>query len=404
MPYPSLKKIFYTNEALWQKEYARRFDAPFAEHFDFSIKQYNYAQEYTAFLNYTKELLALLDSIHTLNFELQEVERLLPPIAIKQYLQACMVEEIQASNEIEGVRSSRKEIREAIEHVQSNGAAAGVRFQSVVSKYQKLLSAVKIDFAVSSDVRKFYDEFIYDEVKLENPLNLPDGKIFRAGQVEITAGTQKVLHMGAFPEEELIKGMDKALNLLNDVSFAAVLRLAIFHYLFGYLHPFYDGNGRTVRFITSYYLAKALSPLIALNMSLIIKHDKARYYRMFSETSAYVNCGDLGPFVTGFLQIIENAAKDTLTYLRQQSQRYQDYLARINSLPVKDKLTGELYNLLLQAALFSPVGISMQELSGVLKKSRNTISARLDAMPKKHLVVDKEGRQHRFKLNLTGWQ
>lgn len=404
MTYPSLKKIFYTNESLWKQEYARRFNAPFAERFDFSIKQYNYPQAYPAFLNYTKELLALVDSIHRLNFELQDVERFLPPIAIRQYLQACMVEEIQASNEIEGVRSSRKEIREAIEHVQSNSAATGVRFQSVVSKYQKLLSAAKIDFIVSADVRKFYDEFIYDEVKLENQFNLPDGKIFRAGQVEITAGTQKVLHMGAFPEEELIKGMDKALALLNDRSFAAVIRLAIFHYLFGYLHPFYDGNGRTVRFITSYCLAKELSPLIALNMSLIIKHDKACYYRMFNETSVYANCGDLGVFVVGFLKIIENAAKDTLAYLRQQSQRYQDYLARIKGLAINDKLTGELYNLLLQAALFSPVGISMQELSSVLKKSRNTISARLDAMPAEYLIIDKESRQHRFKLNLAGWQ
>lgn len=401
MVYPTLKKLYYEDEALWKKEYAKRFNVPFAEHFDFQIRQYNYTQEFPAFLNYTREIMILVDNIHTLNLDLLHNANFLPRIAIQQYLQACMVEEIQASNEIEGVRSSRKEIRAAFDYVQSNHTAAGVRFQSVVSKYQNLLSSAHMDFAVSADIRKFYDEFIYDEVNLENPANLPDGKIFRAGQVEITGGTQKILHIGAFPEDKLIQAMDKALVLLNDSQLVPVVRIAIFHYLFGYLHPFYDGNGRTVRFITSYFLAKELSPLIALNMSLIIKHDKNTYYRMFQETNAYVNCGDLGLFVTEFLRIIETAAGDTVNYLKKQAQLYNTYLAKISQLPQQDKLILSLYDVLLQATLFSANGITMQELAKVLNKSRNTISSRLEKIPLEHLAIDKDSRQHHFKLNIS---
>ena len=404
MAYPALKKFYYEDEALWKNEYTKRFNAPFTEHFDFQIRQYNYAQEFPAFLCYTREITALIDNIHALNFDLQYVVRCLPEMAIKQYLQVCMIEEIQASNEIEGVRSSRKEIKMAWDYVQSNNTAAGVRFQSVVSKYQKLLAPVRMGFMTSVDIRKFYDEFIYDEVNLENPNNLPDGEIFRAGQVEITGGTQKVLHMGAFPEDKLIQDMDKALNLLNDTQIVSAVRIAVFHYLFGYLHPFYDGNGRTVRFITSYFLAKYLSPLIALNISLIIKHDRGSYYKMFKETNAYINCGDLGLFVTEFLRIIEQAAKQTVEYLKKQSRLYEAYLEKIAQLPEEDKLTLSLYDVLLQAALFSADGVTMQDLAKVLKKSRNTVAKRLEKFPSEYLLIDKSSRQYQYKLNISIWK
>lgn len=83
--------------------------------------------------------------------------------------------------------------------------------------------------------------------------------------------------------------------------------------------------------------------MIALNMSLIIKHDKANYYRMFQETNAYVNCGDLGLFVTEFLRIIETAARDTVNYLKKQAQLYNTYLGKISQLPQQDKLMFSLF-------------------------------------------------------------
>ena len=64
----------------------------------------------------------------------------------------------------------------------------------------------------------------------------------------------KVIHSGIYPEEKLNEAMTAALDFLNDDNIDILIRISAFHYLFGYIHPFYDGNGRTSRFISSHLL------------------------------------------------------------------------------------------------------------------------------------------------------
>ena len=108
MAYESLKKIYYKDNLKWEEEYRNRFSSPFTEHFDFNIKQYGYDEVYPAFLCHTAELSYLINAIHTLNYDLTFKLISLPSAAAHQLTQAYMIEEIQASNEIEGVRSSKK--------------------------------------------------------------------------------------------------------------------------------------------------------------------------------------------------------------------------------------------------------------------------------------------------------
>lgn len=75
--------------------------------------------------------------------------------------------------------------------------------------------------------------------------------------------------------------MNKALAILNDKSIECVFRISIFHYLFGYIHPFYDGNGRTSRFISSYLLSKEFESIIGYRMSYSIKENINDYYKAF---------------------------------------------------------------------------------------------------------------------------
>ena len=70
-------------------------------------------------------------------------------------------------------------------------------------------------------------------------------------------------------------------------------------------------------------------------------------------------------------------------------------------LKLPDELTSEIYNVLLQATLFAPTGITMQDIISSLDKSRNTIIKRLDSIPDEHLVIDTSEKPYRYKLNLT---
>ena len=402
MAYETLKQIHENNQSVWLERYNDRFNAPFTEHFNIFIKQYDFPKSYQAFLCITPEILYLINAIHSLNNELNLDLRSLPSVAVRQLTQAYMIEEIHASNEIEGVRSSRKEIRNALELTTLFNKDKVVRFSSIVSKYNKLINRTEINFETCQDIRNFYDEFILSEVATENITNKPDGKIFRADKVHVTNNaTQQTIHLGTFPESKLIDEMEQALKILHDEKYPLVIRIAIFHYLFGYIHPFYDGNGRTIRFITSYFLAMDFTPLVAFNLSLLIKRHRDFYYEMFTETTSHLNCGDLGFFVTEFLHIIKKSIEDVVNYVKDQKNNLDDWKDKIKSLDIKDKTTLDLYCILLQATIFSAVGISMQEITFVLKKSINTIKTRLNAMPVEHLLIDTSEKTHRYKLNLN---
>ena len=60
-----------------------------------------------------------------------------------------------------------------------------------------------------------------------------------------------------------------------------LIKMAVAHYQFESIHPFYDGNGRTGRIINVLYLIleKLLSAPV-LYLSRYIIHNKADYYRL----------------------------------------------------------------------------------------------------------------------------
>ena len=90
------------------------------------------------------------------------------------------------------------------------------------------------------------------------------------------------------------------LNFLNIPSkITPIIKIAISHYYFGYIHPFYDGNGRTSRFINSLYLSKEYDELTAISLSSMIENNKT-YYDMFDKTNSVINKGELNYFINNF--------------------------------------------------------------------------------------------------------
>ncbi|MDD4599841.1 MAG: hypothetical protein PHQ46_02080 [Negativicutes bacterium] len=108
MQYELLSKIFYKNNAAYESIYLNRFSSEFAYHYDFTIG------EHQAFVGINLDILNLITSILQLDKRLLKASKGVPPIALYQFTKKCIVDEIQLTNEIEGVHSTRKEIRELI--------------------------------------------------------------------------------------------------------------------------------------------------------------------------------------------------------------------------------------------------------------------------------------------------
>ena len=127
----------------------------------------------------------------------------------------------------------------------------------LVNKYHKLLSKEKVSLKTCQDIRNIYDEIVLDEVVSEDKHNAPDGQIFRKDMTEVYSSTGKSIHKGKYPESEIITYMEKALKFLNDDDIQPLYRICLFHYMIEFIHPFYDGNGRTGRMINILYLTLA---------------------------------------------------------------------------------------------------------------------------------------------------
>ena len=394
MKYISLKKLYYKDNQNHQQTYQQRFNAPFTEHINIPIRQYNRNKVYPAFFCLTKEIAKLQENILSANNKLLQIVDVTPEIVLKQLALLCIIDEVQSSNEIEGVHSTRRELMDAMSSLKK-----GTRDVSTIYKYHLLTNQKEIPFATCHDLRQFYDEFAHAEVITENASNRLDGNIFRAGSVDIEAPTGKSIHRGVYPESKIIAYMETLLGIFNDKDLPVLISTALCHYLFAYIHPFYDGNGRTARFLTSYQLTQVLHYTVALRLSITIKKNRKDYYDLFSLTDDENNCGDLTPFVTGFLHITHQTVNDTIALLQRKLAQYKKNLAILEQIS-EDALSQDIYKLLFQASLLYGQGITMQELSKLLDKSPNTIKSRLQAMPNEHIIIIQRNRKKFYKLNL----
>lgn len=397
MKFISLTKYFYQHtQEEYETEYIRRLEAPFTVHFNIPIHQYNRKNAYPAFLCYTGEILRLVEKFYKTYEQFLYTVNTVPPVVLYQFTRLSIVEEVKSTNDIEGVRSTKKEIREIIE----KKGAHYHRLQSVVHQYLELLGEEEIKFDTCQDIRNFYDDFTHQEITRENPQNRLDGSLFRKEPVQIEAATGKTIHQGLYPESRIIEALDQALRILHSEEYPLLIRLALFHYFFVYIHPFYDGNGRTDRFITSYFLSRQFHRLLAVRLSIYIKRNKGRYYHMLEEADSERNRGDMTPFVMGFLEILIGSTEDTIGVLSRKNEQMRKYESRIDAFQLQDKLLKEIYITLLQAALFYGEGISMADLMKVTGKNRGTIQKRIDEIPGNHLIVTKAGKTNYYKLNL----
>ena len=387
----SLYKLFYINENEYKQEFDRRFNSEDTIHLDIMIG------ENQAFFEQTAELYKLVASIERTDKKINLLERTLPDRAIEQFSMRCLIDEIILTNNIEGVSSTRKEIDEILQNLAAHDKRE--RFKGLVLKYVTLMSGDKINISSCKDIREIYDDIFINEIEASN---LPDGKIFRKSSVSVYSATDKEIHHGLMPEDKIIETMDKSLKILHNSGIDALFRIALFHYLFGYIHPFYDGNGRTSRFISSYLLSQELNPLIGYRISFTIKENINKYYEAFKVCNHPNNKGDLTPFITMFLDIVDISEKQLCTALEERKNKLDYYREAVCRLPHNENTNIiELYFVLIQAALFSDKGVTLDELETHLNASYNTIRNRLTQIPQNFIINNSYKRTKYYMINIT---
>lgn len=390
MTYKDLRKVFHDPADNADALYESRFRDPHTLHLDTTVAGA------PAFVFMAPEIYEAVLEAAKLDKEILKLEILLPGRALESYRDSCLIDEIVLTNEIEGVRSTRREIGEVLERLRENDRSG--RFLGIVQKYALLESRPRIATETCADIRALYDDLVLAEVRSADPDNVPDGRYFRRGVVHVVNRAGIPVHDGIEPEDRIIEELDNALRLLNDNSIELLVRVALFHFLFGYIHPFYDGNGRTNRFISSYLITQEYEPLVGLSLSFAVKSDINKYYKAFTTCEHALNRGDLTPFVVSFCEIIVQAMRNLRDSLAEKQRAFERCLAATDRLVPPE--SRDIAEILVTATLFSFEGINGINIARAAGISRQTLYKRLEPLKKLGLVeAFKVGRKTHYALN-----
>ena len=134
-------------------------------------------------------------------------------------------------------------------------------------------------------------------------------------------------------DNETIKRLRRNLeNYINDGSLSDVdelVKMAVIHFQFESIHPFYDGNGRTGRIINILYLVlQGLLDLPILYLSQYIIKNKAEYYRLLQGVR---DNDDWESWIIYNLEGVQYTAKRTIVLIhgiRELMQKYKHEIRR----------------------------------------------------------------------------
>lgn len=388
MSYLTLKKYGYIHHGDSHNEYLRRFNSYDAKKIGIGVASY------PAFFVETKEIRHKVLQIYKLDKEVIKLCSKLPSGAVADYMMKCLFDEIEITNSIEGIQSTRKELQAAYDN-------KGTRFKGIVDKYLMLMTSDTLSLDSCQDLRDLYDELVLPEVLEESDKNMPDGILFRKNKVFVDGNKMEHVHEGLYPEEQIIKTMSEAIAYLNSDE-ELLYRVSVFHYLLGYIHPFYDGNGRLNRFISSYMLISELNPIIGYRLSYTVKATQAAYYKAFVECNDKANFGELTVFIDMFLTILLESMENLVTALNKRKALWDKYDSMTDRLPYSQmKKYPDLYRELILTELFASTGMTIKDLKDKVGVSEPTLRKMLGNIADSGLLhIDASGHSYIYGIDL----
>ena len=316
--------------------------------------------------------------------DLRTLSNGLPGVAETKIFLSTMINEIQSTNETEGVESTKREIGKAIiNRNDKRNNKEKRRFEGIVNMYLNLNEKNFEFIKEPKDFRNIYNALFEDESDIGD---WPDGKLFRHDQVELK-DNEKITHRGLTTEEEIYSACDRLIAFMNNKDIPYLEKCFISHYYFEYVHPFYDGNGRMGRFLISSYLARKLDPYTGLSVSNAVNNNKPKYYKAFEEVSHPRNMGEMTHFIDDMMDLIISGQEKSLVDLKEADIKMKFVSQYLKELSDVDEDQKKILFVLIQDYLFSMFGsMDDEEVSIAVELSRYKLKTKLEQLVKLGLV------------------
>jgi Fic family protein len=112
-----------------------------------------------------------------------------------------------------------------------------------------------------------------------------------------------------------MSNLEQFINNVEMSDYDPLVKMAIIHFQFESIHPFYDGNGRTGRILNILYLImNGLQKLPVLYLSSHIIRNKTDYYRFLQGVREN---GDWEGWISYMIQGVENTAKESIQLIEE---------------------------------------------------------------------------------------
>jgi Fic family protein len=224
-------------------------------------------------LNYREEFQTTFERLYEKKQVLQ-TSRPLPNIALHKIRESLSIEWTYNSNSIEGntmsLRETQMVIQEGItikgkslrEHFETHNHDKAIDYLYSIVNDDYNLRSIDILSLHGLVLRSIEDDFA--------------GRI-RNGGVRITGANFTPPNANKVPDllDELIDFINTNPLQLNDIELATV-----FHHKLVWIHPFFDGNGRTVRLAMNLLLMRSGFP-----PAIILKNDRKKYYEALNQAN-----------------------------------------------------------------------------------------------------------------------
>jgi Fic family protein len=223
----------------------------------------------------TKKVLKKIVGANRALAELKGAARSIPNQAI--LINALALQEAKDSSEIENIVTTHDELYRASVHAANVSQAA-----KEVQRYREAL------YRGFDLVTKHKLLLKRDIVEIQQVLeNNNAGIRVQSGTMLKNDKTGEIVYMPPQNHEDIQRLMDNLEKYINDPKmdeYDPLVKMALIHYQFESIHPFYDGNGRTGRIINILYLMlQRLLDLPVLYLSSYIIKNKEDYYRLLNE-------------------------------------------------------------------------------------------------------------------------
>lgn len=335
----------------------------------------------------TKSVLKMVNSANKKLAELKGLEQLIPNEEI--LIQTLTLQEARESSSIENIVTTQDELYRADLDLKGSAVSAATK---EVMRYR---IAMRKGFSLVRENKLLTNNIILDiQQALEEN---------RAGFRKVP-GTVLKNQSGEIvytpPQDgadvlNLMQNLEKYINTheLHDID--PLIKLAVIHYQFETIHPFYDGNGRTGRILCVLYLIiNNLLDLPILYLSRYITRNKQEYYRLLQSIreSAYAP-EQWEQWVLYILRGIEDTAGETIRLIKDIAQLMKEFKQRL-----REKLKSAYSHDLLNCLFYSPY-TKVEHISSRLEVSRPTATKYLDSIAEIGLLTKTKIWRQNYYIN-----